>query len=131
VDQVIDVGMRRVYDAPAPGEGAAVLIDRLWPRGIARAAATWEAWHPEVAPSHALRRWYGHQAALFAEFERRYLAELAASAEAAAGLEDLRARAAAAGGRLTLVTSTREPGISHAEVLRRLLAKTRPNDQEG
>jgi uncharacterized protein YeaO (DUF488 family) len=116
----MEVRLRRVYDPPAPGEGTAVLVDRLWPRGVPRERASWQAWHPDVAPSTALRKWYGHEPARFAEFERRYREELATPAGTAA-LERLRALATATDGRLTLVTASRDPSLSQAEVLRRVL----------
>ncbi|HMA46551.1 MAG TPA: DUF488 family protein, partial [Frankiaceae bacterium] len=53
------VRLRRVYDPPAPGDGARVLVDRIWPRGLRRADAAVDEWAKDVAPSPALRRWYG------------------------------------------------------------------------
>jgi uncharacterized protein YeaO (DUF488 family) len=72
------VQVKRVYDPAAPEDGVRILVDRLWPRGIAKAARKWDRWLPELAPSTELRKWYGHDPARFAEFERRYRAELAA-----------------------------------------------------
>ena len=57
------IRIKRVYDAPAAGDGIRVLVDRLWPRGIAKAAAQWHRWMPELAPSTELRKWYGHDPA--------------------------------------------------------------------
>jgi uncharacterized protein YeaO (DUF488 family) len=120
VGAVAKVLIRRAYQAADPGEGVAVLIDRLWPRGIAKAAASWGQWLRDVAPSTELRRWYGHRPERFAEFERRYREELAATEAAAGAVARLRALAAA--GPLTLVTAVRELDLSHAEVLRRVIA---------
>jgi len=111
------IEVKRLYDAPAPGDGARVLVDRLWPRGIAKAARTWEQWIPELAPSTELRKWYGHEPTRFAEFERRYRAELAAQADR---LASLRAEARRRG--LTLLTATRDPALSHATVLCKVLS---------
>lgn len=115
------VEMRRVYDAAAGEGGETVLVDRLWPRGISRERASWGSWLREVAPSTALRKWYGHDPALRDEFERRYREELASVPAAAEALARLRALGEATG-RLTLVTSVREVALSHVAVLRKVLA---------
>ncbi|MEV0521141.1 DUF488 family protein, partial [Nonomuraea sp. NPDC050405] len=70
------VRMRRVYEEPAGDDGTRVLVDRVWPRGLSKAAARLDEWCKQVAPSTELRRWYGHDPDRFAEFTRRYLAEL-------------------------------------------------------
>ncbi len=70
------ITVRRVYDAEG-GRGHRVLVDRLWPRGIARADLALDEWLKDAAPSTDLRRWYGHDVARFDEFARRYRAELA------------------------------------------------------
>jgi|GEM_PF-37654 len=67
---------RRVYDAPSPEDGYRVFIDRLWPRGIKKEALAMDAWAKDVAPSPALRKWFGHRPERWAEFCRRYRAEL-------------------------------------------------------
>src|SRR5215471_3572552 len=70
------VRIGRVYDAPRDGDGRRILVDRLWPRGLAKEAAAIDEWLKAVAPSSELRRWYGHDPALFEEFGRRYGQEL-------------------------------------------------------
>jgi uncharacterized protein YeaO (DUF488 family) len=109
-----DVRVRRAYDAPEPGDGTRVLVDRLWPRGLAKAKADIDEWCKDIAPSTELRKWYAHDPARFDEFSRRYRAELKdpQPAEALAHL-----RALAKGKALTLLTATREPQISEAAVL--------------
>jgi uncharacterized protein YeaO (DUF488 family) len=113
---VTDVGIRarRVYDAPAADDGARVLVDRVWPRGLRKDAARLEDWAKDVAPSTELRKWYGHDPAKFDEFRRRYLAELTEPGPAQA-LAKLRALART--GPVTLLTATRELDISQAAVL--------------
>ena len=113
-----DIRVRRVYDAPAPEDGARVLVDRIWPRGLAKDAARLDEWVRDVAPSIALRAWYGHDPAKFGEFRRRYAAELVQPQQQAA-LARLRALAAA--GPLTLLTATREIAHSQAAVLGQFL----------
>jgi uncharacterized protein YeaO (DUF488 family) len=91
-----------------------VLVDRLWPRGIAKEGHQFDRWAKEVAPSTELRKWYGHRPERFQEFRQRYRAELEAP-PAAEGLEEL--RRAATRGRLTLLTATRDVPHSGAAVL--------------
>ncbi|WP_344059028.1 DUF488 domain-containing protein [Terrabacter lapilli] len=117
-----DDGVRvgRVYDAPSPDDGRRVLVDRLWPRGVRKDDPRIDQWLRDVAPSTELRRWYGHEPSRFGEFAGRYAAELdgPAQAEAFRALREL-----AAAGAVTLLTATREPAISHAAVLARLLTE--------
>ena len=114
----VDVRVRRVYDAPSEADGARVLVDRVWPRGLRKDSARLDDWAKDVAPSTELRIWYGHDPAKFGEFRTRYAAELAAPGprEALARL-----RAMAADGPLTLLTATRETDLSQAAVLAGLL----------
>jgi uncharacterized protein YeaO (DUF488 family) len=108
------VELRRVYDhAPADGTHR-VLVDRLWPRGIAKADAPFDEWAQDVAPSTELRRWFGHDPARFEDFAERYRAELARP-PASDELHRLRRRAGDGG--LVLVTATRDVTHSAAEVL--------------
>jgi uncharacterized protein YeaO (DUF488 family) len=113
-----DVQVRRVYDQPESQDGTRVLVDRLWPRGLRKDAARFDEWAKDVAPSSELRTWYGHDPAKFAEFCRRYTAELAQGAPRNA-LDHLGALAAA--GPVTLLTATRDVEHSQAAVLAQLL----------
>ncbi len=115
------VRIARIYDQPEPG-ATSVLVDRLWPRGVAKSDAPFEEWCKEVAPSSQLRKWYGHDPARFAEFSRRYRRELARS-PAREALSDLRERAAEEA-TLVLVTATRDVEHSAAAVLRDVLGST-------
>ncbi|MGH2718699.1 MAG: DUF488 domain-containing protein [Actinomycetota bacterium] len=112
------IRLRRAYEEPAPEDGQRVLVDRLWPRGLAKDKAHLDEWCKEVAPSNELRTWYGHDPARFDEFHRRYEAELAAP-ERAAALEHL--RDLAQHGTLTLLTASKAIDISQAAVLAQLL----------
>ncbi|MGW2009958.1 DUF488 domain-containing protein [Streptomyces nigrescens] len=106
--------LRRVYGAPEPSDGARVLVDRLWPRGLSKADAQLAEWCKEVAPSSELRRWFHHEEPRFTEFAERYREELAQEAVQPA-LERLRERAAQ--GPLTLLTATKDVSVSHVNVL--------------
>ncbi|MEV6208441.1 DUF488 family protein [Kitasatospora sp. NPDC051914] len=114
------VTYRRIHGAPGPDEGVRVLVDRLWPRGLAKEEeAGFDEWLRAVAPSTDLRRWYGHDPDRWAEFRSRYLAELE-EPEQAGALAHLRELAGR--GPLTLLTATREADRSHAAVLADLLS---------
>jgi uncharacterized protein YeaO (DUF488 family) len=112
------IAVKRVYDEPAAADGVRILVDRLWPRGIAKAALEHDAWPRALAPSNTLRKWYGHEPQRFAEFRRRYREELAAHPDELAAL-----RAMIKGRKATLITATRELELSHAQVLREILQK--------
>ena len=71
------VRIKRIYEPASPEDGARLLVDRVWPRGITKEAAALTMWIKEVAPSTALRKWFGHDPARWPEFHRRYLDELA------------------------------------------------------
>jgi uncharacterized protein YeaO (DUF488 family) len=109
--------VRRVYDPPEPDDGARVLVDRLWPRGLSKEEAELDDWPKVVTPSTELRRWYhatDEGDAAFTEFRSRYLAELA-EPEQTAALDALRAKIAA--GPVTLLTAAKHPERSHVAVL--------------
>lgn len=109
-----EVKVRRVYEPASPDDGARVLVDRVWPRGLTKEEARLDLWDKDVAPSTELRRWYGHDPERFAAFRRRYDAELADSQRAVA-LERLRSMAAE--GPITLLTATKDVPHSHAAIL--------------
>lgn len=95
-----------------------MLVDGLWPRGLAKATAALDAWCKDVAPSTRLRTWYAHDRDFFDQFERRYRDELT-EPERAAALHRL--RELAQHGPLTLLTATKDIDISHAEILSRMV----------
>ena len=70
------IGVKRVYEPSDDEDGARFLVERLWPRGMRKEALRMDAWLKDVAPSDALRRWFGHDPAKWEEFQRRYAAEL-------------------------------------------------------
>lgn len=113
-----DVNVRRAYDEPGAEDGARVLVDRIWPRGLSKERADLDEWCRTVAPSTELRKWYAHDPERFEEFGRRYRTELAEPerAEALVHLREL-----AAHGPLTLITATKDAAISEAAVLADIL----------
>ncbi|HKN95731.1 MAG TPA: DUF488 family protein [Pseudonocardiaceae bacterium] len=108
------ISYRRIYEDPDPSDGTRVLVDRVWPRGLAKSAAHLDEWLRDVAPSTELRRWYHHDPELFTEFRDRYLAELAEPERRQAAD---RLREIAADGDLTLLTATKDLEHSQAAVL--------------
>jgi uncharacterized protein YeaO (DUF488 family)/DNA-binding MarR family transcriptional regulator len=116
----VAVAIARVYDEPKPGSRA-VLVDRLWPRGVSKHDAPFEEWAKDVAPSPELRKWYGHVPERFAEFARRYRDELTRPSMIDA-LERLRVQAQSARA-LVLVTATKDLEHSGAAVLRDVLTE--------
>jgi uncharacterized protein YeaO (DUF488 family) len=120
-----EIRLRRVYEEALPEDGTRVLVDRLWPRGVAKEAAHLDEWVRAVAPSEQLRRWYGHLPDRFPEFRHRYLAELASPerAQALAHLQEI-----AGAGTLTLLTGTRNAAQSQAAVLLDLLNGAQTGD---
>ena len=80
---------KRVYDAGAKDDGYRVLVDRLWPRGLTKAKAHVDLWLKEVAPSTALRKWFGHEPEKWPEFQKRYRAEMKLQPQALATLRKL------------------------------------------
>jgi uncharacterized protein YeaO (DUF488 family) len=123
------VRARRVYERPSAEDGARVLVDRLWPRGLRKDALQLDDWAKDVAPSNELRAWYGHDPARFDEFRRRYLGELTGSSQQAA-LGRLRTLMAS-GRPLTLLTATKDLDHSQAAVLARLLGQPAEPEETG
>lgn len=110
--------MKRIYSEADSADGLRVLVDRLWPRGVAKEDARLAAWMREVAPSPALRTWFGHDPDKFAEFSRRYEEELADS-EIRPALEKLRRWAREQ--TVTLVYAAKDETCNHVVVLKRYL----------
>ncbi len=110
------IRLKRVYEPPQRGDGARFLVERLWPRGVRKDALELDAWLKDVAPSGALRRWFGHDPARWDEFRRRYASELDARPEAWRGI-----LSAADGGTVTLLCSARDTLHNNAVALKAYL----------
>ena len=111
-----NVKLKRAYETPSTGDGTRILIDRLWPRGIGKADAAIDLWAKDIAPSTALRRWFGHDPARWCEFRRRYSEEIHQHRDR---LGELRTRARE--GRITLVFAAHDELHNDAVVLRGVL----------
>jgi uncharacterized protein YeaO (DUF488 family) len=112
-----DIRLKRAYEPPASVDGLRILVERLWPRGLARARAQIDHWCKEVAPSPELRRWFAHDPAHWPEFRRRYRAELKANADEVKELKKL-----CTGRRVTFVFAARDEAMNSAVVLREYLS---------
>jgi uncharacterized protein YeaO (DUF488 family) len=109
--------IKRAYEPAERSDGMRILVDRLWPRGVKKATLKLDRWIKEVAPTPQLRQWFGHKPARFAEFSRRYRAELAANT-AVAELRKLGERKT-----VTLIYAARDPTVNHALVLESVLQR--------
>lgn len=108
----IDIRTKRIHDPPDAADGGRVLVDRLWPRGMRKEAAALTLWLKDIAPSPALRQWFGHDPARWPEFTRRYRTQLAANPDSLARLGEL-----AKAGRVTLLYGARDRVHNHALVV--------------
>ncbi len=116
------IRIKRAYEPAAPGDGERVLVDRVWPRGVSRQALQIAGWERALAPSTALRRWFGHDPARWDEFVRRYREELQApEQQARLDAQAERARQQT----VTLVYGARDEEHDQAIVLRDVLAERR------
>ena len=113
----MNIQTKRVYEQANQGDGFRVLVDRVWPRGMTKERARADLWLKDVAPSTDLRKWFAHDRTKWAEFKRRYVAELKANPEAVAKLLDKVAE-----GQLTLLFSAQDAECNQAVVLKEYLA---------
>jgi len=112
------IQIKRVYSEASSRDGVRILVDRVWPRGVSKERARIVAWRKELAPTTALRKWYGHDPAKWAEFQRRYRAELRRSGQVEM-LHELAKQARSE--RITLVYSAADQEHNQARVLKEFL----------
>ena len=110
------IRLKRAYERPAASDGLRVLVDRLWPRGVSKAAARIDRWAKDIAPTTGLRKWFGHDPDRWDDFRRRYAAEVRAHPNE---IRDLRRLARQRP--VTLVYSARDEAHNDAVVLRQIL----------
>ena len=102
---------KRIYEPKAASDGVRILVDRIWPRGVSKAAAALDLWLKDVAPSTDLRKWFAHRPDRWAEFQRRYFLELGSSV----AIAELRALADV--GPVTLLYAARDKDHNEAVAL--------------
>lgn len=111
------IRIKRVYDLPGRSDGARILVDRMWPRGVSKNDAKISAWAKDVAPSHGLRRWFDHDEKKFDEFRARYFAELENNKDAIGDILSLDTVT------ITLIYAAKDPKVNHAVCLRDYLVE--------
>lgn len=116
------IQIKRIYEAPAQSDGTRVLVDRLWPRGISKEEAALDMWLKEIAPSDALRTWFGHKPERFAGFSKKYIAELSDNPAVATLQELVRTNP-----QLTLLYGAKDPDHNQAVVLQKFLKDAHTN----
>lgn len=104
--------LKRAYDEDSPTDGTRFLVERLWPRGVSKAALHVDRWLKEVGPSTELRKWFSHDPAKWPEFCARYFRELDAQPDAWRPIVS-----AARRGTVTLVYSSHDTEHNNAVAL--------------
>ncbi len=108
------VQIKRAYDPAQPGDGYRVLVDRLWPRGVAKDELKYDSWNKDLAPSPPLRKWFGHKVEHWDEFRDSYQSELRTPEQKARMRELIDA---AQGKKITLVYAAKDTEHNHALIL--------------
>jgi len=123
------IRIKRTYEPAARSDGRRILVERLWPRGIKKEALQMDEWRRDVAPSTALRQWFGHRPERWSEFRRRYERELGENVAAWTPILE-----AARKGTVTLLYSAHDVEHNSAVVLRdyllRKLSRRRPSRRD-
>ncbi|WP_405108761.1 DUF488 domain-containing protein [Paenibacillus sp. FSL K6-1217] len=118
-DASYSIGLKRIYEPADPADGYRILVDRLWARGVTKEQAAIDEWMKDIAPSPALRRWFGHLPERFTAFKERYTRELEENPACAGLAESIRERALEQ--KVTLVYAAKDPVHNHANVLQEWL----------
>ena len=118
-----EIRTRRVYEPPTPDDGARLLVDRLWPRGLKKEKLRLTGWLREVAPGESLRQWFNHEPQKWDEFQRRYSAELDKHPAAWQPI-----REAARRGRVTLLFAAKDEAHNNAVALKAFLERKLSSD---
>ena len=111
--------LKRIYATPEASDGYRVLVDRIWPRGVSKEKARIDLWMKEIAPTDALRKWFGHDPERWEEFQTRYRKELQKEIALTNQLQQLEKQH----GTLTLVFSARDEDHNQAVALRTFLER--------
>ena len=114
--------IKRIYQPAAKTDGLRVLVDRLWPRGIAKAKAQIDLWLKDVSPSDALRHKFHNHPESWSAFVTAYRSELKQE-PASSALDQLRALVRKQP--VTLLYAARDETHNNAVALQRLLATSK------
>lgn len=112
--------LKRAYEAPEPGDGYRILVDRLWPRGLSKSSARIDLWLKDIAPSAPLRKWFNHEPEKWTEFKTRYFSELDNDPESVKQLLSHMRQ-----GKVTLVYGAKDEEHNQAVALLEYLKSTR------
>ncbi|MDR1995443.1 DUF488 domain-containing protein [Azonexus sp.] len=121
-----EITLKRIYEKPAASDGYRVLVDRLWPRGVAKDAAVLDEWNKYLAPSDALRKWFGHDPALWKSFSEKYTAELQAGTAAQEFMARMQGRK-----EITLLYAAHDQEHCHPLVLKAWLEQLQQSCNQG
>lgn len=114
--RAMSLQLKRVYDPAEPGDGYRILVDRLWPRGMSKDQAHIDLWLKDVAPTPALRRWFGHDPSKWQAFRRRYFQELAQNTQTVRLITDRCGRET-----VTLLYAAKDTQHNHALALQQFI----------
>lgn len=117
-----EIALKRVYEKASEHDGYRILVDRLWPRGLAKEEAEIDEWNKDLAPSNELRKWFHHDVSLWEDFSDKYLQELKASN---LGKEFLQKHKKYK--KITLVYAAKDEKHCHAIILKKYLDNCRPS----
>ena len=112
----MNVKIKRIYETPSKADRERILVDRLWPRGLTKEKADIDIWLKDIAPSTALRKWFGHDSKKWTEFRKKYLQELKDNEEQISMLKERLKK-----GAVTLVYGAKDEKNNEARVLEELL----------
>ena len=121
-NRIIVLKAKRIYEAPAPSDGYRILVDRVWPRGLSKERAAIALWLKEIAPSTALRKWFGHDPERWPEFQKRYRHELRGKTNLVLQIRQLEKEHHV----VTLLFGAHDEERNQAVVLRDFLAARKP-----
>lgn len=112
------IKLKRAYEKAEKSDGVRVLVDRLWPRGVSKAKLKLDRWEKDIAPSDALRKWFGHDPKRWAQFKRKYKTELKARKKELAELRTLSKKKT-----VTLLFGAKDEAHNQAVVLKEVLSR--------
>jgi uncharacterized protein YeaO (DUF488 family) len=115
----VPIALKRIYEPVAKDDGARILVDRLWPRGLATAKARLDLWLRDIAPSDELRHWFGHDPKRWPEFKRRYRAELKGRSDELKPIRDALGK-----GKVTLLFAAKDEAHNNAVVLKEIVGRS-------
>lgn len=109
----MNIKLKRVYEMPEKSDGFRILVDRLWPRGLAKEKAALDLWLKDIAPTTELRKWFNHEPEKWKEFIKKYWIELKENKESVSDLKDYLKK-----GPVTLLYAAKDEVHNEAQVIK-------------